>query len=141
MIKVTLLLAAFGLVTAAVKAETVIATHTIRAQQVITNGDVTTIPETLVGMARKIEDVSGQEAKQIIYAGRPIALNSIGPPALIDRNQIVPLSFRKSGLVIRTDGRSLGRGGYGDLIRVINLGSRKTVTGMVGADGTVWVNR
>jgi len=74
-----------------------------------------------------------------LYAGRPIPLSALAPPALVERNQIVTLVFRRGGLEIRTEGRALGRGGEGDTIRIMNLASRNTVTGWVMGDGQVHV--
>jgi flagella basal body P-ring formation protein FlgA len=61
----------------------------------------------------------------------------LGPPALVDRNQIVALDFRAGGLSIRAEGRALARGGAGDVIRVMNLASRTTVSGRIRPDGVV----
>ncbi len=121
-------------------ADTVIAARTIRAQQIITGADVKLITDRISGMATSVTDVVGLEAKRILYTGRPIGLTDVGPPALVERNQIVPLSFRSNTLIIQTDGRSLGRGGAGDTIRVLNLASRTTVNGTIGTNGTVWVS-
>ena len=83
--------------------------------------------------------VVGQEARVAIFAGRPIGPSDIGPPALIDRNQIVLLTYRKGAITIVTEGRAMGRGGVGDLVRVMNLASRTTVSGHVAEDGTIRV--
>lgn len=120
-------------------ADTVIASRTIRANEIILSSDLKLIPEDIIGMATTLNDVAGLEARRILYAGRPIPLTNIGPAALVDRNQIVSLAFKVNGLTIKTDGRALGRGGYGDRIRVINLDSRTTVSGRVDETGTIWV--
>jgi flagella basal body P-ring formation protein FlgA len=60
--------------------------------------------------------------------------------ALVERNQTVSLVFRSAGLSILTEGRALTRGGVGDQIKVMNLASRMTITGIIGTDGTVLVN-
>ncbi len=122
-------------------AETVIAKHTIRAQQMISASDVSLATGYTPGAASSIEEVAGFEARRIIYAGRPIPLGDIGPPALVERNGIVSLAYRVSGLTITTEGRALARGGFGDRIRVINLDSRTAVTGVIDETGTVWVGR
>lgn len=119
--------------------ETVIAKRTIRAQEILSQADLRVIAETVPGMANNVEAIAGLEARRIIYAGRPISMNDVGPPALVDRNQVVLLAYRTGGLVIKTDGRALGRGGMGDRVRVINLESRTTVSGRIGQNGIVWV--
>ena len=122
-------------------AETVIAKHTIRAQQIIAASDLVLANGVTPGAASKLDQVAGQEARRIIYAGRPVTLTDIGPPALVERNEIVSLAYRVSGLTIKTEGRALGRGGLGDRIRVINLDSRASVNGVIDQTGTVWVGQ
>ena len=120
-------------------AQTVVATHTIRAQSILTAADVELIEESVAGAYIALDEVTGMEARVVLYPGRPIRIDDIGPPALVERNQIVTLIYSVAGLTIATDARSLGRGGIGDRLRVMNLSSRSTVSGWVLADGSVSV--
>jgi flagellar basal body P-ring formation protein FlgA len=120
-------------------AETVVATHTIRAQSVLTAADVQLAKGNTPGAFSAIEDVLGLEARVNLFAGRPVLSGDIGAPAVIDRNQLVRLTFQSGGLSITADGRSLGRAGVGEILRVMNLGSRQTVSGVVQVDGSVVV--
>lgn len=124
---------------AAALAETLVATRTIRPQQIIMPEDIAVSDAKIGGMFTHPDEVVGQEARVALFAGRPIGPSDIGPPALVDRNQIVLLTYRKGSVTIVTEGRALGRGGVGDLIRVMNLTSRATVSGYVAEDGTVRV--
>ncbi|MEL7255075.1 MAG: flagellar basal body P-ring formation chaperone FlgA [Pseudomonadota bacterium] len=119
----------------------VTATRTIRAQSVIMPGDLTMVDGDFPGAAEDVADVIGQESRVAIYAGRPIRLSDIGPPAVIERNQLVPLVFQKYGLQITAEGRSLSRAAPGDRVRVMNLSSRQTISGRVAPDGTVFVTK
>ncbi len=122
-------------------ADTVVATRNIRANVIITAQDLKLVPSDLPGGFQLPEDVVGQEARVVLYAGRPILVKDIGPPALVERNQIVTLAYVSGPLTILAEGRSLGRAGIGDRVRVLNLSSRTTVTGSVLADGTVSVSQ
>ncbi len=126
--------------TAPAAAETLIASRTIRPQAIITSADLAVIDKTVPGALNLADDALGFEARVVLYAGRPIRPEDIGPPAIVERNQIVTLYYRSGALTIAADARSLGRGGVGDSIRVMNLASRNTVTGYVLADGTVTVS-
>ena len=121
-------------------AESLVTTRTIRAQSVIEAADVTLvdadIPEALTLPVLAV----GMEARVTIYAGRPVLAADVGPPALVERNQIVALAFQAGALEIITEGRALERGGSGDLIRVMNIASRNTVTGLIGENGQVHVS-
>ncbi len=124
-----------------VVAETIVATRTIRSQAILTESDIELIEQNIAGALTSPEDVIGMEARVVLYAGRPIRINDIGPPALVERNQIVTLYFSTGGLVIAAEARALGRAGIGDRLRVMNLASRSTVTGWVLQDGSVSVNQ
>lgn len=121
-------------------ADIVVPTRTIRSQSILGPGDVQVIKGEAPGTYVALNEVIGQEARVVLYAGRPIRIEDIGPPALIDRNQIVTIYYIAGPLVIAAEARSLSRGGVGDTIRVMNLGSRNTVTGIIRADGTVTVS-
>lgn len=128
------------LTAAAAQADTIVAARTIRAQSVIAAQDLAVREGETPGTATHADEVIGQEARVALYAGRPIRLGDIGPPAVVERNQIVPLIFDHGGLRISTEGRSLSRAGAGEWVRVMNLTSRSTVSGRVAADGRVYVS-
>lgn len=134
-----LLSAALAALATPVAADTLVAVRTMRAETIIGPGDVERVPGDTPGAMELPEDAIGQEARVNLYAGRPILWDEVGPPAIVDRNEIVALNYSRGGLTISTEGRSLGRGGVGDQIRVMNLSSRSTVTGIVREDGGVWV--
>ncbi|MEM8823425.1 MAG: flagellar basal body P-ring formation chaperone FlgA [Pseudomonadota bacterium] len=85
-------------------------------------------------------DLIGLEARVNLYPGRPIRTRDVGQPTVVERNAIVPLVFRRGGLTITLDGRALSRAGDGEAVRVMNLSSRQTVTGIATAAGAVIVN-
>ena len=120
-------------------ADVVVPTRTLRANSIVSATDVALKQIENANAFYRIEDVIGQEARVTLYAGRPIQIDDIGPPAIIARNQVVSVVFVSEGLTIRTEGRSLQRGSVGDRIRLMNLSSRATVFGQVQPDGTVRV--
>ena len=121
-------------------AEVVTPTRTLRPGTLITTEDLVVKLIDQPGMFDRIEDVAGQEARVALYAGRPIPFEAIGPPALINRNEIVTLLFQTAGVTINTEGRALERGGVGDRVRIMNLSSRATLFGFVQPDGSVKVS-
>lgn len=120
-------------------AEAVVATRMIRAQAVIEAADMTLVDAEIPGALTELQAALGQEARVAIYPGRPIRAQDLGRPAIVERNQIVPLTYRSGALSILTEGRALARGGVGDVIRVMNIASRSTVSGLIGPDGMVVV--
>lgn len=123
----------------AAQGESVIAARNIRPETVLTAADITVVSETIPGAADHPDLALGMEARVAIYAGRPVRVEDLGAPALVERNQIVALHFSVGALSITAEGRVLDRGGFGDVVRVMNLSSKTTVTGVVQADGGVRV--
>ena len=126
---------------APLSAETVVAARTIPAQSIIMPDDVLLNDQTIPGAVANPADVIGMEARVALYAGRPIRIGDVGFPAVVERNQIVALHYQSNGLVISTEGRALGRAGPGDMIRVMNINSRTTVSALIGIDGSAYVQR
>ncbi|WP_425097704.1 flagellar basal body P-ring formation chaperone FlgA [Tropicibacter sp. S64] len=122
-------------------AESVIATRTIRPQEIIMPEDVRLDQAEIPGAYRDVYEVVGQEARFALYPGRAVMRGAIGEPALVDRNQMVELVYEYGGLRIVAEGRSLGRGGVGERIRVMNTGSRTVLFGKISEDGTIIVSK
>lgn len=121
-------------------ADVLVAARTLRAGTPLSAGDLVLSSDPApLGAATHPDDAIGMEARVTLYAGRPIPLASLSPPALVERNQLVTLSFSHHGLEIRADGRALGRAAEGEAVRIMNLASRSTVTGTVIAPGLVRV--
>lgn len=121
-------------------ADTVVPAHTIRAQTRISATDLLVREVDVAGAFSDPLDVIGQETKVSLYAGRPIRAADIGPPALVQRNQLVTLNYKKGSLVIKAEARALGRAAAGEHIQVMNLSSKTTLVAKVLPDGTLQVD-
>jgi flagella basal body P-ring formation protein FlgA len=136
MLKLAITLCVFAL---PAMAESLIATRVIRAQTLLSETDVTLVAAEIPGALTRVQDVLGLEARVTLYPGRAVRAQDLGPPAMVDRNQIVTLIYRVGGLGISTEGLALARGGLGDVIRVMNLSSRTVLSGEIAQDGAVYV--
>ncbi len=135
-----LLIAVLGLFSpVAAMADIVVPARTIRAKQIIQVADLVRKDQQVPGAVTSVDALIGQEARVALYPGRPIQEGDVGPAAIVDRNDLVVLVFDRRPLSIKAEGRALGRGGVGDRIRVMNLSSRSTVTGLIRADGQIEV--
>jgi len=121
-------------------ADVVVANRTIPARSLITAEDLALRDMDVPGAVSDPAEIIGMEARIALYANRPIRAADIGFPAIVERNQIIPLVFGSSNLTITTEGRALDRAGPGDVIRVMNIASRNTVTAVIGADGSAHVS-
>lgn len=122
-------------------AEVLLAARTIPARTVLTELDLMMGAGEVAGAATRPEEAVGLETRMPIYAGRPVVLATLGPAALIERNNPVLLRYISGRLVIETEGRALDRAAAGEVVRVMNLSSRLTVTGRAIAPGIVEVGR
>ena len=121
------------------QAEMLVAARTIPAAQVIMAEDLVRRDGSVAGALADPALVVGMETRVALYPGRPIRAGDIGPPAVVERNQIVLLVYAAGTLTITTEGRALDRAGPGDAIRIMNLASRNTVTATIAEDGTAHV--
>ena len=122
-------------------ADSLIAARTLQANSVLVPEDMMLVAADLPGALTSPDLAVGQETRVAIYAGRPILASALGPAALVERNQMVLLLYQSTGLSISTEGRALDRGGKGDRIKVMNLTSKATVTGVIGPGGVVYVGQ
>jgi flagella basal body P-ring formation protein FlgA len=118
----------------------VVAARALSSGDLITRGDVRLAQIPDAGGVSDLDAVLGQEARVTLYAGRPIRPGDIGPPTLVERNELVLLRYRRGPLLITAEGRALGQGSVGDRIRAMNMTSRQPVTGVVAPDGAVEVS-
>ncbi len=129
----------FVMLSAPAQAESLVATRLITPGMVIAAADVALADARIPGALDSYESAVGQTARIAIYAGRPLLAADIGPPVLVKRNQTVALRFGIGALSITAEGRALSAGGAGDTVRVMNLASKSTVSGLVLVDGTIEV--
>lgn len=120
---------------AVASAEAVTAARTLPAGTVIAASDV------IAADTQGVDDILGRQTRVTIYEGRQINPATLTTPTLIDRNQIVTISYVNASLRIDAEGRALSAGSAGETIRVMNNASRITVSGRVAADGTVVVRQ
>jgi flagellar basal body P-ring formation protein FlgA len=120
-------------------ADAIVTTRIIKAGTVIAAEDLQVVEASIEGVITQPDQIVGQEARITLYPGRPLRTENLGPPAVVDRNQIVALAFVSGGLSITTEGRALARGSVGDVIHVLNLSSRTTVVGQILPNGSVRV--
>ncbi len=133
------LLCLLALIASPVASETVVAARTIPALSIISANDVIVSDELIAGTVRDPGHVIGMEARVALFTGRPIRMDDVSFPAVVERNQLITLHYENNGLVISTEGRALGRAGPGDTIRVMNVNSRSTVSALIGLDGEAYV--
>ncbi|QIE56973.1 flagellar basal body P-ring formation protein FlgA [Pikeienuella piscinae] len=122
-------------------AESLVAARAILARTVVGADDIRLAEAVIPGAISDPAAAVGREARVTIYEGRPVRPGDLVAPALVERNQVVRISFESGALDIKTDGRALERGALGERVRVMNLSSRLIISGAVSGPGAVAVAR
>lgn len=121
----------------AASAESLVAIRPLAPQTVLSEADLTSVEAVIPGAVTRLQDAVGLQVKRPIPAGRPILDRDIGPAVIVGRNEMVRLRYIDGALEIASEGRALDKGGAGEVIRVMNVGSRSVIQGRVLADGSV----
>ena len=94
--------------------------------QTLIRGDYLTDPAALIGVRSKRE----------LKPGQPIRLTQV---CVVCKGDQVTLSAENSSMQIKTMARALQDGSFGDMIRLVNIRSGRSVQGQVSAVGSVVV--
>lgn len=112
----------------------VVPTRTIPVGSVVSSADLTTRTVQQPPAADIILDVGavvGKEVRRTLYLDRAIRDTDIGPITLVRRNDRVVVRYSRGPIELTTFGRAMEQGGMGQIIRVMNLDSRRTVYGRI----------
>jgi len=126
-----------ALLPASVLADDLVATRHLPAGTILSPEDIAVAPGPRQGPA--LAEALGRQLRTAVYEGRAISKGHLTAPTLVSRNQLVTLTYESAALRIETEGRALGAGSEGDVIRVMNLSSRATLMARINADGTMTV--
>jgi len=78
-------------------------------------------------IAVDIQDIIGKSPRRSVRAGSPIVLSNLGDPVTVEKGKLVSVTLNEGGINLSITGRTLEAGSEGDIIRVENIASRKTV--------------
>ena len=82
----------------------------------------------------------GQSPRAVISAERPIRLSEISAPLVIKKGDAVQMTYTNPYMSLKASGVALQDGAIGELIRVKNDKSEKSVSGRVAGSGHIEVN-
>jgi len=80
-----------------------------------------------------IEEVIGMETVRAVPKGKVLPSASVRAPLLVRRGDVVTVSARSAGIVVRTQARAREDGGLGDLVSVESITDRKAYFARVTA--------
>jgi flagella basal body P-ring formation protein FlgA len=92
------------------------------------------------GDAATRERAVGMQARRQLRAGQALKAADLVKPDLVQRDQTVTLIYDVTGLYLTIRGKALEGGAEGDVVSVLNLQSKRTVTGVVIGRGQVAIS-
>ena len=79
----------------------------------------------------------GMQARRQLRAGQALKGADVAKPDLVQRDQSVTLIYETAGIYLTVLGKALESGTEGDVVNVMNLQSKRTVSGVVVGRGRV----
>lgn len=117
--------------------------HTMTPNEVITAADIVWLDvpaRTITQNTVQSQDLLlTMEPRRPLRAKTAIRSSDIRRPIVVKKGSIVTLTVRIGNLQMSSQGRALDNAGKGDLVRVMNLDSHKTIEGIVTRAGRVEV--
>lgn len=117
---------------------------TIRHGTVISKNDIDyiTVREHQIGQGTIVSSQSliGMTPRRVAFSGRALLANEIEAPIIVDRGDSVTLILKNNAMTLTASGRSLEDGAKGDLVRVVNSSSSRTIQGFVTGDQEVTID-
>ena len=84
-------------------------------------------------------ELVGMTPRRILFADKPIKTTDIEAPRIVGRGERVTMIFKQGALTLTAKGKALEYGAKGDVIRVSNASSSRTVDAMVIGENEVMV--
>lgn len=81
----------------------------------------------------------GMQLRRPMRAGTPIRAGDIAKPEFVTRDQSVTVIYQVPGIYLTTRGKAIESGAEGDTVSVLNLQTKRTLSGVVTARGQVTV--
>jgi len=123
--------------------EAAVLTRNVERNDVLKSSDVITErrPKAEVGgdAATRTRALGMQMRKQL-RAGQAIKVADLGKPDLVQRDDNVTLIYESTGLYLTVRGKAIEAGTEGDVVNVLNLQSKRTVSGVVIGRGQVAIS-
>jgi flagella basal body P-ring formation protein FlgA len=117
-------------------------THDIDRTELLKSSDIAQErrPKAEVtGQALTRERAIGMQLRRPMRAGAPIRLADVTKPDLVQRDQNVTIIYQVPGLYLTTRGKAVDNGAEGDTVNVLNVQTKRTLTGIVTGRGQVTV--
>jgi flagella basal body P-ring formation protein FlgA len=124
--------------------EVVVMAHAVDRGTVLKDSDVEIERRPRAEVGREAmtnrDRVIGFAARDSLQAGRALRSGDLMRPEIIQRNEMVTLTFAMPGISLTVRGKAIESGAEGDVISVLNEQSKRVLQGVVVAPGRVAVS-
>ena len=109
--------------------------RSLRAGDIIGNTDIDHIAVKSRSLNHDVlldeQKVIGKTPRRIVHAGKPIKAQDVSLPQLVERGDIVTIIFSHGGVRLTARGKAMQNGAQGDIIRVVNTVSNRSLDALV----------
>lgn len=84
--------------------------------------------------------LKGMSPRRPVRAGEPLRLSDMEPPVLVGKGAQVDVVYKTGALTLTARGRALEDGAIGDVVRIMNIRSNRTIEGTVSAPNTISID-
>jgi flagellar basal body P-ring formation protein FlgA len=123
--------------------EAVVLARNVERNEILKSSDVVIErrPKAEVGTDAAMRDRAvGMQARRQLRAGQAIKTADLVKPDLVQRDQNVMLVYEAPGIYLTMRGKALDNGTEGDVINVMNVQSKRTLSGTVIGRGQVSIS-
>jgi flagella basal body P-ring formation protein FlgA len=103
--------------------------------EIIAEGDLqtVTVPERDLSSNAVVDlkSLVGMEVKRTLREGSIIRKNAIAAPLLVRKKELITLTVQTNQMRLTAQGQAMDDGAIGDVIRVMNLTSKKVISAVV----------
>jgi flagella basal body P-ring formation protein FlgA len=94
---------------------------------------------TPAGAIANTQELIGKTPRRPLRAGQPFRPLDVETPIVVHRNDFVLIVLERPGLYLTAQGKALEDGGQGNVIKVMNVQSNRSLDAVVDGDGQVSV--
>jgi flagellar basal body P-ring formation protein FlgA len=123
--------------------EAAVLTRSVERNEVLKASDVVTErrPKAEVGGDGALRRLAvGMQMRKPLHAGQALRVADLAKPDLVSRDDNVTLIYESTGLYLTIRGKAMDSGTEGDVVNVLNLQSKRTVSGVVVGRGQVSIS-
>jgi flagella basal body P-ring formation protein FlgA len=123
--------------------EAAVLSRSVERSEVLKASDVVTErrPKAEVGSDAAIRRLAvGMQMRKPLHAGQALKVSDLTKPDLVTRDDNVTLIYESTGLYLTIRGKAMESGTEGDVVSVLNLQSKRTVSGVVIGRGQVSIS-